>query len=70
MIVIHCGTNDLKTEKDREKIVDNILGLAHQCKTDNNTLKISGIVPRNDNSNDDAIKVNKILGEACSKRNI
>ena len=31
---------------------------------------ITGIVVRNDNLNDDAIKVNKILRYACSKRNI
>ena len=68
-IVIHCGTNDLKTEKGHRKIADKILGLAHQCKTDDNTVMISGIVPRNDNLNDDASKVNKILRKACSKRN-
>ena len=44
--------------------------MAHQCKTDHNTVMISGIVPRNDNLNDDAIKENKILREACSKKNI
>ena len=44
--------------------------MAHQCKTDNNSLMISGIVPRNDNLNDCAIKVNKILRQSCSKRNI
>ena len=43
--VTHCDCNDLKTEKDHGKIADNILRLAHQCKTDNNTLMISGIVP-------------------------
>ena len=32
-IVIHCCTNDLSTEKDHAKISDNILRLAHQCKT-------------------------------------
>ena len=30
---------------------------------------ISGILLRNDNLNEDAIKVNKILRELCSKRN-
>ena len=68
-IVIHCGTNDLKTEKDHEKIADNIQRLAHQCKTDNNTVMNSGMLPRNSNLNDDVIKINKILREGCSKRN-
>ena len=69
-IAIHSGTNDLKTEKDHRKIADNILGLAHQCKADDNTVMISGIVPRDNNLNDDASKVNKIFREVCSKRNI
>ena len=47
-IVIHCGTNDLKTEKDHRKIADKILGLSHQRKTDDNIVMISGIVPWND----------------------
>ena len=42
--IIHCGTNDLKTEKDHGIIADNILGLAHQCKTDSNTVMISGVM--------------------------
>ena len=44
-IVIHCGTNDLKTEKDHKKIADKILGLAHQCKTDDNTVMILELCP-------------------------
>ena len=60
-IVIHCGTNDLKTEKDHGKIADNILGLAHLRKTGNNTVMISGTVPLNDHLNDDAIKVRETL---------
>ena len=45
IIVILCGTNDLKTEKDHEKIADNILRLAHKCRTDNNTVMISELCP-------------------------
>ena len=44
--------------------------MAHQCKTDDNTVMISRIVHRNDNLNDDASEFNKILRETCSKRNI
>ena len=42
--------------------------MSHQCKIDNNAVMISGIVPRNDNLNDDVMKVDKILREACSNR--
>ena len=65
-IVVPCSTNDLKTEKDHGKIAENILGLVHQCKIDNNTVMISGIVPRNNNLNDDVIKVNTILRETLN----
>ena len=59
-----------KTEKDHGKVAENILELDHLSKTDNNTVMLSGIVPGNNNLNDDVIKVNKILRETCYKRNI
>ena len=67
--VAHCGTNDLETEKDHVKIADNILGLAHQCKTNNHHVMISEVVPQNDNLNSYAIIVIKILRKVCGKRN-
>ena len=42
---MHCGTNDLKTEKDHVKIADKILGLLQQCKSDINNVMVSEIVP-------------------------
>ena len=54
-----------KTEKDHGKVAENILELDHLSKTDNNTVMVSGIVPGNNNLNDDVIKVNKILRETC-----
>ena len=45
MIVINCGTNDFKTEKDYINIGNNILGLAYPSWTDDNNQMISGIVP-------------------------
>ena len=53
-----------------KKFAENILELPHQCKTDSNTVKISVILPQNNNLNEDAIKVNKILSEGCRKGNI
>lgn len=69
MIVINCGTNDFKTEKDYINIGNNILGLAYPSWTDDNNQMISGIVPRNSNSSDAVIKANKILSESWSKTN-
>lgn len=59
-------TKWLKNWKRTCKIADNTLGLAHQCKTDNNTLMVSEAVPQNYSllsicEFEYAIKVNKVL---------
>ena len=71
MIEIHCGIKESKTEKYHVKTAYNKLGLAQESKTDNDNVLIFRIVPRDDdNLNDYAIKVNKTLRGAFSKRNI
>ena len=70
MIEIHCGIKESKTEKYHVKIAYNKLGLAEESKTDNDNVLIFGIVPLDDNLNGYAIKVNKTLRGAFSKRNI
>ena len=40
------------------------------CKTDTNSVFLSGIVPRYDKFNEKASKVNSILRDECSVRNI
>ena len=40
------------------------------CKTDTNSVFISGIVPRSDNLNEKASKVSSILRLECNVRNI
>ena len=69
-IILHTGTNDLKTIDKPEEITMKILNLAMTCKTDRNSVFISGIVPRFDKLNEKASKVNSILRHECSVRNI
>ena len=49
--IIHIGTNDLRSDQDRETIVRNVVDVANNSKTDINKILISSIVPRRDNLN-------------------
>ena len=69
-IILHTGTNDLKTIDTPEEITMRILNLVMTCKTDRNSVFISGIVPRSDKLNEKASKVNSILRHECNVRNI
>ena len=69
-IILHTGKNDLKTIDTPEEITMGILNLAMTCKTDTNSVFISGIVPRSDKLNEKASKVNSILRHECNVRNI
>ena len=40
-VILHCGTNDLKTSTDLEQIAENIINLAKSIKTDKNDVLIS-----------------------------
>ena len=50
-LILHCGTNVLKTSTDPEKIAENIINLAKSVEADKNNVIISGITPRNDQFN-------------------
>ena len=69
-IILHTGTNDLKNIDTPEEITMGILNLAMTCKTDTNSVFISGIVPRSDKLNEKVSKVNSILRHECNVRNI
>ena len=40
-VILHCGTNDLKTSTDHEQIAKNIINLAKLMKIDENNVIIS-----------------------------
>ena len=69
-IILHTGANDLNIIDTPEEITMGILNLAMTCKTDTNSVFISGIVPRSDKLNEKASKVNSILRHECNVRNI
>ena len=53
-IMLHTGTNDLKTIDSPEEITMGTLNLAMTCGADTNSVFISGIVPRSDKLNEKA----------------
>ena len=58
-IVIHWGTNDLKKE-NCANIRNEITEVALLCKSDNNNVFVSFIIPRSDKLNAKAIEVNTL----------
>ena len=60
-IVLHCGTNDLKKENSANEISNDIIEVALLCKSDNNNVLVSGIIPRSDKRNAKAIEANRHL---------
>ena len=69
-IVLHAGTDDLRTEYTAHQIAKATMDLVTSLKNDDNTLTVSGIVPRLDNSNSNTNEMNLCLVLMCKERNI
>ena len=69
-IILHAGTNDLRSEKTSSQIAKAIIELAMSLKTDENSVIVSSIVPRFDNLNNKANEVNNRLVHICRERDI
>ena len=69
-IILHCGTNNLRSERTASQIARLIMELALTLKYENNKILMSLIVPRNDNINNKANEVNSRLIHMCAERNI
>ena len=66
-VILHTGTNDLKSTNSPEEISDEVIRLAINMKTDSNDIAISGILTRNDELNMKSQKVNELLQIKCSQ---
>ena len=69
-IILHAGTNDLRTENTVSQIAKATIDLAISLKNDDNFVTVSGIVPRLDDLNNKATEVNRCLVLMCKERNI
>ena len=70
LIIVHVGTNDLKSEQTSEEIAVNVLNLVKEIKTTTNEVMISSITTRKDKLNAKGKKVNVQLKSLCSKNSI
>ena len=65
LIIVHCGTDDLRTEIQPLEIANQIMDLASEMKTNINEVMVSGIVQRRDKLNDKGKQVNQLLQSSC-----
>lgn len=70
LVIIHCGSNDLRSQKTPDIIADDIIKLASKSKTNTNDVVISGIIARNDEYNVKGKQVNEHLTAKCDERHI
>ena len=69
-IILHCGTNDLNSPQAACNIAQDIIDVAKTLETGNNTVIVSGLVPRGDFLNGKATEVNKVLKQLCQSKNL
>ena len=69
-IILHVGTNDLKTERATSEIAKSIIDLSISLKKNENMIAVSGIAPRLDELNNKAAEVNNRLELMRKKRGL
>ena len=70
--ILHVGTNDFKSEKSPEFIVESIIDLAVSVKNEKQDVSISNIMVRTDNQEltKMSTEVSKYLSEFCKEMNL
>ena len=69
-VILHCGTNNIRSQATPENIAKEVMELAVSLSTKENTVFVSGIVPRGENWKNKVSEINKHLLSACSSRNM
>ena len=69
-MILHAGTNDIRTEKTASQTAKSIMDLTTSLKKNGDSVVVSGIVPRFDNLNNKATEVNNPLVLMCAEENI
>ena len=70
VIILHCGTNDLRKTDTLDSIATNILEVAASLSTDTNRVVVSGLTQRNDQYWEKVDPLNDLLKSGASLRNI
>ena len=69
-IILHTGTNDLRSNADPEEIANNIVDVAVSCKENSSEVIVSTILPRRNQLNEKGTVVNEKMKELCLEKNI
>ena len=69
MVILHTGTNDLKSNQNPSDITNEIVNLAKNIKNSGTEVSISSLIPRGDRLSEKGKKVNKELQEKCTAEN-
>ena len=69
-IILHSGTNDLRSNADPEEITNGIVDVAVSCKENGSEVIVSAILPRLDKLNEKGTVVNEKTKELCLEKNI
>ena len=69
LVVLHAGTNNLRSEVPAKRIAENIMKLALEIKSDTNDVMVSSLICRSDDEilNQKLLEVNKVLVEECNR---
>ena len=69
LVVLHAGTNNLRSEVPAKRIAENIMKLALEMKNDANDVMISSLICRSDDESlhQKSLEVNKVLLEECNR---
>ena len=66
-VILHSGTDDLRSEKTASQIARSTNELAMSLKDNDNSVMVSGIVPRHGNLSSKAKEVNNHLVLICKE---
>ena len=69
MVILHTGTNDLKSNQNPSDIANEIINLAKNIKISRTKVSISSLISRGDRLFEKGKKVNKELEEKCTAEN-
>ena len=60
MVILHTGTNNLKSNQNPSDIANEIINLAKNIKISGTEVSISSLIPRGDQLSEKRKKVNKV----------
>ena len=69
-LILHCGTNELRTRKSEVEISTEIITLAKSIEARGIHVIVSGLIARGDNLEDKRLKTNFVLRDMCNEENL